>query len=178
LEGSLGRNVEDNIRPAIESGVKERAVKRTAANLAFRLLAQRSHTSRELILKLQQRGFERETIEPVVAECERLRYLDDGALAQTYRRQMTEKGYGARHVQMTMKKKGFTDRDIAASFSDYDMVADERTVAQNVLVKKVKTLGDFPDALKKKEKLYRFLSSRGFSTSTIMAVFSTTLSDT
>jgi len=174
----LEKNVGDNIRPAIESNAKAQASHRSAANIALRFLSQRSHTRRELSLKLQQRGVEREIIDQVVAECERLHYLDDEAFARAYRRQKTEKGYGARHVQSAMKKKGFTDRDIAASFSDYDMVADERTVAQNLLLKKVKTFGHFPDVLKKKEKLYRFLSSRGFSTSTIMAVFDTTLSDT
>jgi regulatory protein len=153
------------------------AAKRSAANLALRLLSKRSHTRRELSLKLQQRGFDRKIIDPVINECERLHYLDDEAFARTYRKQMTEKGYGARYVQMAMNKKGFTDRDIEMAFSDYDNVADERTAAQSALVKKVKTLGHLPDNLKKRQKLYRYLCSRGFFPSTVFEVLDTIFSD-
>jgi regulatory protein len=153
--------------------VMGQATQRSAVNIALRLLSRRSHTRRELRLKLLQRGFEEELIDRAVAECVKFHYLDDEAFARSYRKQMTEKGYGARYIQMAMKKKGFTDRDIEVSFSDYDMVADECTVAQTALVKKVKTLGHLPEDLKKKEKLYRFLSSRGFSTSTVCEVLDT-----
>jgi regulatory protein len=169
---NLGKNARYNPRP-----VMGQAAQRSAINFAFRLLSRRNYTRRELTLKLLQRGFEEKTMDRVVAECERLHYLDDEAFARTYRKQMTEKGYGARYIQMAMKKKGFTDRDIAVSFSDYDMVADECTVAQTALVKKVKTLGHLPEDLKKREKLYRFLCSRGFSTSTVHEVLDTSRTD-
>jgi regulatory protein len=149
----------------------------SAEHIALRLLSQRSYTRRELNLKLRQRGFEQEIIDQVVAECERRHYVDDEALALSYRKQMTEKGYGARYVRMAMEKKGFTEQHIAAAFSDYDMVAEERTIAQNVLLRKAKTLGRLPDDLGKKEKLYRFLRSRGFSSSTIFEVLDATIID-
>jgi len=148
----------------------EPAAKRSAANLALRLLSQRSHTRLELNLKLKRRGVDRKIIDSVVAECERLDYLNDEAFARTYRKQMTEKGYGARYVQMAMNQKGFTDRDIETAFSDYDRVADEKIAAQIALVRKSKTLEYLPDNLKKKQKLYRFLCSRGFSPSTVFEV--------
>lgn len=161
----------------MKSTAMEPSEGRSATNLALRLLSQRSHTRRELYVKLQQRGFKKETIDSVVAECERLHYLDDEGLARTYRKQMTEKGYGAWHVQMAMKKRGFTDRHISAAFSEYDMVADEKAAAQSTLVRKAKTLHHLQDNLKKKQKLYRFLCSRGFSPSTVVAVLKTIFTD-
>lgn len=155
----------------------EPAAKRAAANLALRLLSRRSHTRLELSLKLKRRGFDRKIIDPVVAECERLGYLNDEALARTYRKQMTEKGYGARYVQMAMNQKGFTDRDIEMAFSDYDRGVDERTAAQRALVRKAKTLNHLPDNLKKKQKLYRFLCSRGFSRATVFEVLNAKFTD-
>jgi regulatory protein len=155
----------------------EPAAKRAAANLALRLLSRRGHTRLELSLKLTRRGFDRKIIDPVVAECERLGYLNDEALARTYRKQMTEKGYGAQYVQMAMNKKGFTDRDIETAFLDYDRVADERTAAQSALVRKAKSLNHLPANLKKKQKLYRFLCSRGFSSATVFEVLHTIFAD-
>jgi regulatory protein len=155
----------------------ESAANRSAANLALRLLSRRSHTRFELRQKLIRRGFNMKIIDKVVAECERLHYLDDEALARTYRKQMTEKGYGVRYVQMAMNKKGFTDRDIETAFSDYDRGADERTAAQSTLVRKAKTLNHLPDNLKKKQKLYRFLCSRGFSPATVFEVLKTIFTD-
>lgn len=163
--------------PVMESTAMSPAERGSAANLALRLLSQRRHTSRELGLKLQQRGFKKETVDSVVAECERLHYLDDEGLARAFRQQMTEKGYGAWHIQMAMKKKGFTDRHISVAFSDYDMVADEKAAAQSTLVRKAKTLHHLPDNLKKKQKLYRFLCSRGFSPATAVAVLKTVIAD-
>jgi regulatory protein len=167
-----------HIEATVSETTMEPAARRSAANLALRLLSQRSHTRRELSLKLQQRGFDRQIIDPVIAECERLHYLDDEAFARTYRKRMTEKGYGARYVQMAMNKKGFTDRDIETAFSDYDNVADERTAAQSALVRKVKTIGHLSDNLKKRQKLYRFLRSRGFFPSTVFEVLNAIVTDT
>ncbi|MFH0728240.1 MAG: regulatory protein RecX [Pseudomonadota bacterium] len=173
VEEILEKKLRDKANPEMEQ-----ALDRSAVNLALRLLSRRSHTCRELSLKLHQRGFERAIVDQVVAECARLTYLDDEAFARMYRKQMTEKGYGARYIKVAMKKKGLSDQDIAASFTDYDMVADERTVAEAALVKKVKTLSHLPEGRKKKDQLCRFLSSRGFSTSTVCEVLNMIRPDT
>lgn len=144
------------------------AARRSAQSMALRLLSRRNHTCRELHRKLRQRGVDSDIADQVVAECKRCRYLDDEAFARSYRKHMVKKGYGARRIRLAMKQKGLRRRHIDAAFSDPDMAWDERALAQSVLAQKAKTLSHLPSDRKKKEKLYRFLYSRGFSSSTII----------
>lgn len=144
------------------------AARRSAQSMALRLLSRRNHTCRELHRKLRFRGVESDVADEVVAECKRCRYLDDEAFARSYRNHMVKKGYGERRIRLAMEQKGFSSRHIDAAFSDPSMAPDERALAQSVLAQKAKTLSHLPSDRKKKEKLYRFLYSRGFASSTIL----------
>ncbi|MDX9788362.1 MAG: regulatory protein RecX [Desulfobacterales bacterium] len=161
-----------------ESSSSSKEAERAGKAAAFRLLARRNLTRRELSLKLSARGFDEKTTTRVLAACERLHYVNDNEFALAYRKQMTQKGYGARRIRMAMKQKGFTARQIDAAFSDYDLTTDENRVAAEVLARKINTLRHLSNDLRKKEKLYRFLYSRGFTQSTIFESFRTIQPDT
>lgn len=145
---------------------EQKAALRAAKNAAVRLLAGRDHTPRELARKLKTRGFDASTAERAIEACIQLQCLNEGAFARAYRKQMTLKGYGVRFIRMAMKQKGFKDRHIDAAFAEYDLTVDEMKAAQCALTRKCNALRYLPDNLKKKEKLFRFLISRGFSRET------------
>jgi len=69
-----------------------------AMNTAVRILTNRDHSKYELKQKLQQRGIERNVIGAVLAECERLNYINDQRTARLYISQLNRKCFGKRHI--------------------------------------------------------------------------------
>ncbi len=137
---------------------------------AVRLLSQRDHTRGELHRKLAQRGMDKEVIERVLAECERLDYLNDARAAQHYTGELQRKGYGCRHIRMALKKKGVNTRVIDQTLSTCDADGQEPAAAENAFQKKRRRFDREPDQQKRREKIYRFLYSRGFSSAVIWEV--------
>ena len=134
-----------------------------AMNAAVRILTHREHSKYELKRKLQQRGFASEVIDTVVLECERLDYIDDKRTARVYISQLKRKRFGKRHIRMALKKKrlyGAAAEDIL--IENYSKI-EERKNAGKLLEKKKKTFNREEDLKKRRDKIYRFLYSRGFN---------------
>ncbi len=141
-----------------------------AMDTAIRILARRSHACAEIRQKLRQRGFDADIIQAVISECERMNYLDDRQTAGQYFRELKNRGWGAQKIRAEMRKKGLYG-DLAESLiSDYAESQEEREIARNVLEKKKAAFDRERDGRKRKEKIFRFLSSRGFSGSVISQV--------
>ncbi len=138
-----------------------------AMNVAVRLLSRRNHTKHEIRQKLRQRGFDAEAIAKVISECERFNYVNDEQTAQYYLRELQTKGYGRSRIRFSMKKKGLNEELISRLIRDHHTDAEEMENARRSLEKKLRTLNREKDAGKRKEKVYRFLYSRGFSASVI-----------
>ena len=138
-----------------------------AMNAAVRLLSRRNHTTREIRQKLRQRGFDADTISRVLSECERLNYLNDEQTARFYIRELVAKGYGPRRIRMSLKKKGISDELADRLLPEQEAETDELENARQLLSKKQAKFDREKDLRKRKEKIYRFLSYRGFSASVI-----------
>ncbi|QTA88139.1 regulatory protein RecX [Desulfonema magnum] len=143
-----------------------------AMNAAVRLLSRRNHTKYEIRQKLKQRGFVAEVITKVISECEQFNYINDEQTAQYYLRELQTKGYGLRRIRFSMKKKGLNEELISNILEDHHTDADELENARRSLEKKLRTLNREKDARKRKEKIYRFLYSKGFSASVISELIS------
>src|SRR5210317_2043010 len=87
----------------------QRQPRSNALDSAFRILARRDHTRRELALKLRQRGFDCRAIEDALARCLALGYLDDAKTALLIARQLTQRGYGPLRVRQVLVQKGLDD---------------------------------------------------------------------
>jgi len=146
------------------------SIHRNALNSALRILARRDHSVSELVRKLARRGFVKETIRQVVAECGRLGYLDDRRVAGQLIVRMRRKGLGLRRIRHELEKRGvdehLTDAQIGATVTPED----ERSLARLVALKKWKTLAAEEDPQRKMLKLQRFLRYRGFSDPLIIEV--------
>jgi regulatory protein len=140
-----------------------KAVRTDAMNAAVRILAHRDHSKYELKRKLQQRGFASEVIDAVIQKCQRLNYIDDKRTARVYISQLKRKRFGKRHIRMALKKKrlyGAATEDILQE--NYSKI-EERKNADKLLEKKKKTFNREEDLKKRRDKIYRFLYSRGFN---------------
>ncbi|CAN2039987.1 Regulatory protein RecX [Candidatus Magnetomoraceae bacterium gMMP-15] len=138
-----------------------------AMNTAVRLLSYRNHTEYEISQKLKQRGFDIEIISQIISECQRLKYINDEEYAGLYIEELKAKGYGTYRIRLSLKKKGIISEQINKFLSEHLSEIDEIEIARKAMQKKLKSLSREKDLKKRKEKIYRFLYSRGFSGSVI-----------
>lgn len=137
---------------------------RSAMDTAVRLLTNRRHTRRELARKLDSRGVDEDTAAEVLAACERLGYVDDAETALFYIDELKAKGYGRRHVWFAMQKKGFDLSLIEDGLLRRYPPVEEVDAALRMAAKKRKSLGGKKAGREQRDKVYRYLYSRGFST--------------
>ncbi|NIV71684.1 MAG: hypothetical protein GWN44_02870, partial [Calditrichae bacterium] len=120
--------------------------------------------------KLQQRGFESNVINTVIVECERFNYINDKRTADVYISQLKRKGFGKRYIRMALRKKRLSGTAIENILQKNYPEADELENAGRLLEKKMKMFEREADLKKRREKMYRFLYSRGFSATLISAL--------
>jgi len=141
-----------------------------AQHAALSLLARRRHSREEVRRKLAARGFEPRIVEKVLSECERLQYIDDETAAEFFMAELVRKRFGLLRITDAMKARGF-DRDLVQHTIDaHQLLEREPELATAAVEKKMPALLREPDGRKRREKLVRFLRSRGFRPSTISKV--------
>ena len=159
----------------MEKDAKTEIQFRSAMDTAVGLLARRAHTTHELSLKLRKRRIRGEIIDRVVAECNRLNYIDDDDTARRYVAELKAKGYGRRHVSAAMQKKGLAAATAEIALEDGYSRSEEKEIALKMLDKKTSVFTREKDRYKRKGKIYRYLYSRGFSPDVINATMNTAL---
>ncbi len=145
---------------------------RKALNTALRILTRRDHSKHELSQKLKARGYAEEVIEEVILKCERFDYINDERTAQVFIRQRQKKGYGRKRIQFELNLKGLRGKRIQGVLSKSISEADECQGAEKVFQKHARRFDREKDALKRKDKICRFLYGRGFSKAVISALIS------
>ena len=136
-------------------------------NSALRILTGRDHSKQELTHKLKQRGFRPEAIEKAVSECVRLDYINDERTSRVFINQMIRKGYGLNRIRHELNKKGLRGKRIQTILNEILSDTDEQQGAQRILEKNMKRFEREKDLKKRRDKIYRFLYTRGFSQDTI-----------
>ena len=131
---------------------------------AIRLLARRPHSEKELRTKLYQKKYEKEMITEVIDELKEKELLDDYKFAQIFTEEkMRTKLWGEKKMKGELIKKGISreliEQIIEEKFPEGNKLNDAITLAE----KKIKTL--LHKNLEKRklaEKIYSYLSSRGY----------------
>ena len=134
---------------------------------AVRILTHRDHSAFELNRKLKQRGYATRISDAVIAQCEDFGYIDDRRTARVYILQLKRKCFGRRYVRLALKKKRLTGAAIEKILVENYPEEDEYANAGRLLEKNKKTFASQIDPKKRRDKIYRFLYSRGFSPAVI-----------
>lgn len=78
-----------------------------AFDRALKLLELRPHFRREVELKLERAGFEREAVDAALEKLVRLGYLDDAPIARIHAQTLaSRKGYGVARVRLELLRRG------------------------------------------------------------------------
>ncbi len=139
---------------------------------AFDLLARRAHSTKELRNKLYKREYSKRDIDTVIAECERLGFLNDELFAADYAAELSGQGKGAFKIKMKLRDKGLSEENIEKALKKIAGSEEERAI--QALKGKLRSLIHEEDINKRRQKAYRFLAYRGFSSDIIAKIMDKT----
>jgi len=140
-----------------------------ALNRAFDQIARRARSEAEVRRKLLQEGADEAVVDRVVARLHELRYLDDDAFARARARGLAARGFGPLAAASRLALAGVSSARAKAGVDE--AFESEGALARQALERRLK--GRAPDELdrKEKERLLRWLASRGFSSGAIRGAF-------
>ncbi len=133
----------------------------------LRLLARREHSQKELLNKLQLRGFGKHEILAVIDEFSLQGWQSDSRYAESYARSRILKGYGPAWISYELKKKGIEAVDLE------DLVCKTAGSWLELLEQVYTKKYGYDLRIDRNEwaKRSRFLMQRGFSGTMISALF-------
>lgn len=140
-----------------------------ALNTALHILSGKDHSVRELRQKLGKKGLPEDAIERVVAECLRQGYLDDERAALALIDRLKRKGCGLRRLRFELSQGGLSGDRTSALLESRFTPEDESELAWRTLERKWKTYPAGEGETKKRGRIQRFLSGRGFSEASVRA---------
>lgn len=137
----------------------------TIWNAALKILSRRSHSEYELRQKLHQKEYTVDEINQVIERLVPYGYINDIEFAQNlFEKYLRLKKYSFNIIICKLKQHGITDAVIKEVTEHYNYEEEWQSA-----LKLVRSRFKSPDATTK-EKIYRFLGTRGFSSSTINKV--------
>jgi regulatory protein len=161
FDHSLGAGKE--FEDALWQKIKKESDFHFAWDSAIRMLSIRAHSEGDLIKKLRAKGFAKSAIDDVLKDCHRLELIDDAKFAEMYVSELRSGGAGMRLIKMKLRSKGISEELSKVELEEKSSVDDEIKAAKIALSKKEKALARESDPRKKREKLYRYLASKGFN---------------
>lgn len=142
-----------------------------AKQRALDYLAHKPRTEQEVRRKLRERDVAPFVVDQVIARLQELDYLDDEAYAHEYaHNRFSNKGYGPIRIRRELEERGVNravaDAAVDDLFAEEDATAAAREHAEN----RWPRLAGEDDPRSRKQKMYRYLRRRGFTTDTIYTV--------
>ena len=143
--------------------MKEVPPQEKAKQRAFRLLAMRARSEKELRAKLREKGFDESVVEEVAARLRELNYLDDESFARQWARNLAvNKLFGNRRIEASLMEKGIPQPLIRKVLTDVREELTEQKAITLLLRKKVDD-GTVRIDDRKKRRLAQSLMGKGFS---------------
>ena len=135
---------------------------------AMDLLAARPLSEIELLTRLRRAGYSDPEADAAIAECRRRRYLDDELLARDGVEVLRQRDLGNRQIRMRLQRRGLDPEQIGELLA-LDPEA-ELNAARRAKATKERLLKSESDPRRRREKLFRFLTGRGFAPAVIFRV--------
>src|SRR5947208_12689535 len=130
-----------------------------ALDKAFRLLAMRARTVRELDRALERAKVSERDRKAALARLRELGYMDDREVARFRARRSIERGDGARLAERRLEAQGIAPAEVRAAVEEAKGEADDDELALRALQRRLK--GRKPKDEREKQKLLRALIAKG-----------------
>ena len=128
-----------------------------AKTYLYSMIARKARTEKEAKLKLKEKGYSHEAISYAIAKAQEYGFLSDEDFAKNYV-EISSRNKGSYRLKQELKQKGVSDELISEALIEIDEDA-ERKQAEELAMRflKGKAIDD-----KTREKLFRYLVSRGY----------------
>jgi regulatory protein len=131
---------------------------------AYRLLAARARSERELRTKLKEKKFDPQVVDRIVARLYELAYLDDEAFARQWARHLAmDKLSGNRRIEISLREKGVGGTTCERVLAEIRQDIPEREAVRQVIRKKLKGGKLQKQDVREKRSLAQHLLGRGFT---------------
>lgn len=141
----------------------------TAKSICLRYLGRRDHTSHEIRQKLSKKGVKDLVIDQLIGELHQKQYLNDAEFALKY---SMEKAniylWGPKKIEAALYQKGINQVTIQKTIKKVTYHLPQKQICVDLALKRKKHFLREIDPEKRKQKIYRFLSARGFRDSDIL----------
>lgn len=141
----------------------------SAMEKAMRLLAVRGYAEAELFQRLCRGGYPAADAREAVDNCKRHGYINDSLFAADKAAMLRMRGKGGRAVRYELLKSRIDPELVAETMAAEEPGADLEA-ARRAMQGKAALLKRETDPRKRREKLLRFMASRGFSADTARKV--------
>jgi len=175
LDYKLKENMD--ISEAVIEEIKEKDLPKLAVLHAINILSYASKTEQELKIKLKQKGYDEHAIEYAIEKIKKYGYIDDESYVESFiKNKAIPNGWGEQKILVALIKKGI-DKDIIRDklnnlYSDEEKIENIMEIAEKQL-RKIKDT----DKNKRKQKLYRYLLSKGYSYDLISSTINKLIND-
>jgi regulatory protein len=139
-----------------------------AQKKAYRLLALRAHSEKELRAKLLAGGFAEKVVAGVIEKCRELGYLNDGNYARQRARELAvNRLAGDRRIAADLRERGIAESIGREAIAGVREELSEEAALERLLRKKSKGLAVSGMDDRQKARLVRSLIGKGFPTGLI-----------
>ncbi|MDP2691189.1 MAG: regulatory protein RecX [bacterium] len=136
-----------------------------AIEFALKSLSIKRQTEHEMREKIRNR-FPNADLDTVITRLKELDYLDDQSFASAFiRHRSLSSPRGSYALRQELKRKGVSEADMESALSHFE--DEEEAVIESLARKKWAQIRE-ANAFKKRQKLQRFLLSRGFAVSSVL----------
>jgi regulatory protein len=150
--------------------IKANEVRQACFDAALRILQSRLHSRSQLRGKLARKDYPADVIDGVLAELERLDYVNDRRFAQTKALSAAKhKHHGRRRAYVELAKAGVKSSDATAALDDVYAATDSVAIARQLAEKQAPRLKKL-EAMTARRRLVGMLQRRGFDYETIKPV--------
>jgi len=164
-------NIGDELSRKDYEELREIVIRRIKERIMY-LLDAYERTERDLHRKMLAAGYEENTVEAAIGELKEYGFINDLRFAENYAESLREnKGKSLREIRMKLFEKGISKEIIEEVLLSYD--EDESELIERAIKKKGINASDIPGMDRnERNRLYMYLSRKGFNSEEIMKYFS------
>ena len=157
-----------------DSGAGNEVLAGECRERALRLLERKPHSTAQLRRKLRDRGFPSDIVEGILSDFQRVALLDDLQVARDYCAGMREHGApcGRARIASRLRRYGISQAIVEQALcEEWDADGRERELERAIAAaeRKLRLMVADEPLHRRRGKLYRYLSSRGFDGETCRA---------
>ena len=136
---------------------------------ALRILTRRDYSQKELLKRLQDKGFEQTRIDDALQRCIELGYLDDSRYALNRATSLMNQGRAvSQRILLDLRQHGISEEIACRALAKARETCDEEQILASLLERRFSDFNYNSASARERRRVVHFLQRRGFTISQIM----------